>query len=127
MCYCTPERRTPVCQQCPPTMHKEIQRLSELLWGCRCIFCGEVVGKEAKAHDVADEVLKAHIKVCPDHPVNGLRRALETAIAIVKATGPQPPLDTHRCGPESNCDTSCQEWAAFCKVIEGLEAPLKGV
>lgn len=77
MCYCKPEIRTPYCPNCTSAMYQEIQRLNELLWGCRCIFCGEVVGRENKNQDIADDVLKAHIKVCPDHPVNKIRLGIE--------------------------------------------------
>ena len=47
----------------------EIERLSDLLciapayWGARCVFCGEVIGKEKKNQDIADE------KSCPKHPL----------------------------------------------------------
>ena len=47
----------------------EIERLCELLWGSRCVFCGEVVGKEKKNQDIADEVLRKHVEACPKHPL----------------------------------------------------------
>ena len=43
-------------------LEAENKRLSDLLWGARCVFCGEVIGKEKKNQDIADEVLRQHIK-----------------------------------------------------------------
>ena len=43
-------------------LEAENERLSDLLWGARCVFCGEVIGKEKKNQDIADEVLRQHIK-----------------------------------------------------------------
>ena len=54
-------------------LQAEVLRLSELLWGMRCIYCGEVVGKDKQNQDVAEEVLKAHIQQCDKHPVQALR------------------------------------------------------
>jgi predicted nucleic acid-binding Zn-ribbon protein len=48
---------------------KEIERLSELLWGMRCVYCGEIIGKDKKNQDVAVEMLKAHVESCPKHPL----------------------------------------------------------
>ena len=47
----------------------EVERLSELLWGSRCVYCGEIVGKDRKNQDVADDVLRKHVDVCPKHPL----------------------------------------------------------
>ena len=56
---------------------KEIERLSDLLWGARCVFCGEVIGKEKKNQDIADEVLRQHIKSCPKHPLTIARARIK--------------------------------------------------
>jgi len=55
------------------TLKAENQRLSELLWGSRCIYCGEIVGKDRQNQDQADEILKAHILACEKHPVSVLK------------------------------------------------------
>lgn len=47
----------------------ENYRLSELLWGSRCVFCGEVLGKDRKNQDIADEVLREHVMSCLKHPL----------------------------------------------------------
>jgi hypothetical protein len=54
-------------------LQAEVARLSELLWGCRCVYCGEVVGKDKKNQDLADDVLRQHVEVCPKHPVATLK------------------------------------------------------
>lgn len=46
----------------------EVKRLSELLWGSRCVYCGEVVGKDKQNQEIADDFLRKHIEVCPKHP-----------------------------------------------------------
>ena len=55
---------------------REAGRLSELLWGSRCVFCGKVVGAERKNQEIADETLREHVRNCPEHP---LRDALDQA------------------------------------------------
>jgi regulator of replication initiation timing len=55
----------------------EVERLSELLWGARCVYCGEVVGKERKNQDLGDADLRAHIEACPNHPVAALKAEVE--------------------------------------------------
>jgi len=54
-------------------LRDEVARLSELLWGCRCVYCGEVVGKDKKNQDLADDVLRQHVEVCSKHPVATLK------------------------------------------------------
>ncbi len=46
----------------------EIERLSGLLWGGRCVYCGEVVGKDRQNQDLSDDVLREHVRACPKHP-----------------------------------------------------------
>ena len=58
-------------------MQKEIDRLSDLLWGSRCVYCGEVVGVDRKNQDVADEVLRKHVKGCPKHPLGAALARVE--------------------------------------------------
>jgi len=65
----------------------EIERLCELLWGSRCVFCGEVVGKEKKNQDIADEVLRNHVEAHPKHPLSVARariKELEHSKAILQ-------------------------------------------
>src|SRR6185295_17572051 len=45
-------------------LRAEITRLSELLWGSRCVYCGEIVGKDKQNQDQADEVLRKHVWNC---------------------------------------------------------------
>ncbi len=58
-------------------LEAENERLSDLLWGARCVFCGEVIGKEKKNQDIADEVLRQHIKSCPKHPLTIARARIK--------------------------------------------------
>ena len=58
-------------------LEAENKRLSDLLWGARCVFCGEVIGKEKKNQDIADEVLRQHIKSCPKHPLTIARARIK--------------------------------------------------
>lgn len=58
---------------------EEVERLSLILWGARCIYCGSTVGPEKRNQDIGDEELRQHIKVCPQHPlpkaIDAMRRA----------------------------------------------------
>jgi hypothetical protein len=58
---------------------KENERLRDLLYGAKCVYCGEVVGKETKNQDLADDVLKAHIANCPKHPLTTALRERDEA------------------------------------------------
>ena len=55
----------------------EVKRCYELLCGARCVYCGEVVGRDRQNQEIADEVLKRHIETCPKHPVAVLRKRVE--------------------------------------------------
>ena len=83
---------------------REVERLSELLWGSRCVYCGEVVGKDKHNQDIADEVLREHVRKCPKHPlaaaeaeVNRLREAAEELLTVAELRGdsdlPHPSAD----------------------------------
>jgi len=65
-------------------LEAEVERLSELLWGSRCIYCGEVVGRDRKNQDIADDVLREHTKVCKKHPVADLQSKLKLAVEALK-------------------------------------------
>jgi len=66
-----------LCQPVLAKKNMEIERLSNLLWGSRCIYCGEVVGKDMKSQDIADDILRKHIEDCPKHPVSVLKKELQ--------------------------------------------------
>lgn len=55
-------------------MKAEVERLSQLLWGSRCVYCGETIGKENKNQDIADDFLKEHVSQCEKHPAFILRK-----------------------------------------------------
>lgn len=57
-------------------LRSEVERLCGLLYGARCVYCGEVVGKETLNQDLADDVLRKHVEVCPKHPASQLRAEL---------------------------------------------------
>ncbi len=66
----------------------EVERLSALLYGARCIYCGWVASPESRNQDIGDAELQAHIEVCEKHPVRQLRANLEaaqTALATARA------------------------------------------
>lgn len=52
---------------------EEIQRCHKLLWGVQCACCGEIIGKDKQSQDVSLEVLKAHIEICPEHPLSAVK------------------------------------------------------
>lgn len=53
-----------------------------------------------------------------------LRTALITAINMLKHYGEQPP--DHSCGPESNCDQLCADYANFEQQMFKLKKALEG-
>ena len=63
-------------------LEAENERLSQLLWGARCVYCGEVVGKERKNQEIGDADLRAHVEVCPNHPATKLKARIEAALAL---------------------------------------------
>ena len=69
-------------------LKEEIKRLCELLYGARCVYCGEVVGKETLSQDLADEVLRKHVLVCEKHPASALKERLERAEKLLKECEP---------------------------------------
>lgn len=65
-------------------LRAEVERLNGLLYGARCVYCGEVVGKETKNQDLADEVLRQHVLVCPKHPLTCLRARVEADLVLLE-------------------------------------------
>lgn len=47
----------------------EVTRLYSLIYGDSCAYCGELIGAEMRNQDVSLEMLKAHVRVCPKHPL----------------------------------------------------------
>lgn len=58
---------------------QENTRLGSLLYGGRCVYCGEVVGVDTLNQDLSDEVLKEHIKTCAAHPYVQMKDRAEAA------------------------------------------------
>ena len=52
-----------------PNLIDELKAARELLWGSRCVYCGEIVGKDRQNQDIADDVLRKHVDACPKHPL----------------------------------------------------------
>lgn len=78
-------------------LQKGVERLSELLWGARCVYCGEIIGNDRKNQSVADDALKNHIKSCPEHPLSKSEaRVTELEEALKQVGGASCRL--HRCG-----------------------------
>lgn len=72
-------------------LEEENKRLSELLWGSRCVYCGETLGLDKKNQDIADEVLQKHIEQCSLHPVSTLKtenKQLQKDIEHLKSSLP---------------------------------------
>lgn len=61
----------------------EVERLSNLLWGSRCVYCGEVVGKDKQNQDIADEILRNHVETCPKHPLSQAKGEIERLRGIL--------------------------------------------
>lgn len=61
------------------TAEQENARLNSLLYGGRCVYCGEVVGADTLNQDLSDEVLKEHIKTCAAHPYVRMKERAEAA------------------------------------------------
>ena len=51
-------------------LRTENERLTRLLFGIRCVYCGEVVGQDQLSQDLADDVLRRHVEQCEKHPLN---------------------------------------------------------
>jgi CRISPR/Cas system CSM-associated protein Csm2 small subunit len=66
-------------------LDEEIGRLNGLLYGARCVYCGEVVGKEKQNQHLADDVLREHVEVCPKHPVSKLKAEVERLREVLRA------------------------------------------
>lgn len=64
---------------------QENTRLSSLLYGGRCVYCGEVVGVDTLNQDLSDEVLKEHIKTCAAHPYVQMKERAEKAESALTA------------------------------------------
>ncbi|NTU49492.1 MAG: hypothetical protein HGA87_01110 [Desulfobulbaceae bacterium] len=47
---------------------KENERLSSLLYGGRCVWCGTVIGADKQNQDISDEELRQHVLNCEKHP-----------------------------------------------------------
>lgn len=53
--------------------------VQDLLSGCvvNCVYCGHSYGPDPGTPVAMGEVLKAHVEVCPDHPMSKLRKGAE--------------------------------------------------
>lgn len=57
----------------------EVERVYQLLWGSRCVYCGVIAGADKQNQDIADAALKNHIESCTEHPMFKLRAQLAEA------------------------------------------------
>lgn len=67
------------------TVTEERNKAYDLLWGARCIYCGDVCGKDKQNQEIGDEVLKAHIEQCPKHPVTKLKAERDALVKHLEA------------------------------------------
>lgn len=61
-----------------------------------CVYCGHRYGPNDKVPGAMADVLKAHVEVCPEHPMSALTRQLQEAVEL---------LALSRC-PDEDCDGS---------------------
>jgi len=91
------------------SLEQELAEARELLWGSRCVYCGETVGPDKKNQDIADEVLRKHVETCEKHPVAALRARLVLTEAVVEAADDEHPnewIETEGLGGR-NCHMEC--------------------
>lgn len=62
----------------------EIRRCYELLWGSRCVYCGETVGADRQNQDIADDVLRKHVERCEKHPAAMLRALVQELVGALE-------------------------------------------
>lgn len=63
----------------------EIKRCYDLLFGGRCVACGEVIGKDKQNQQISDEELMQHILTCPKHPLAEMKRNYDLALDVIAA------------------------------------------
>ncbi|VVB53310.1 Uncharacterised protein [uncultured archaeon] len=56
--------------------------------------------------------------------IEELEDCLRGAILYLEHGPPIPPMSDHHCGPDSNCDTDCVNWA-YCKWLNDAKGLLK--
>ena len=84
-------------------LEKENQRMSMLLWGFKCAYCGEIVGSEFQNQDISEEILKAHVDKCPKHPMNNLKCCGNCAHKFPDYTGDYCELSTNDVSSREYC------------------------
>lgn len=45
-----------------------VERQNSLLYGGRCVYCGEVVGADTQNQVLSDDALRRHVENCSSHP-----------------------------------------------------------
>jgi hypothetical protein len=50
-------------------LEAEVATLCDLLWGARCVYCGEIVAKDKQNQRISDAELRKHVETCPKHPL----------------------------------------------------------
>ena len=101
---------------------REIEEQSELLLRAR-----QLAGRwEQAAYEILAQMIEMRGK--RDELVQtgrALHDSLTTAVKFLKDGPPAAPPLGHVCGPEGNCNGGCHAWAAFCEIVDGMEAVLK--
>lgn len=64
------------CMNAADEAKAEVERCHKLLYGMRCVYCGETVGAEMKSQDIGNEMLKAHVEKCAQHPAFFLKQRI---------------------------------------------------
>ncbi len=75
-------------------IEEENDRMSSLLWGSRCVYCDEVIGKDRKNQDISDDELKKHVRMCTKHPYGEMRAKHD--ILYEKLSGLETKQDRYR-------------------------------
>jgi hypothetical protein len=70
---------------CPGCGHEaEIERLTGLLMGACCVYCGFISAPDVPNQEIGYEILKAHIATCEKHPLTQMRRERDVTLAEVE-------------------------------------------
>lgn len=64
----------------------EIARITKLLCGATCVYCGYIAEPEVLTQDIGNDILKAHIAGCEKHPLTQARKQIATLQATLEAT-----------------------------------------
>lgn len=110
-------------------LQSEQTRLNQLLYGGRCVYCGEVVGQDKQNQDLGDEVLRQHVAVCKKHPLNQVKK--DNKLLHDKVTALESELAEARL-IKTDTLTEREKWLMRRAWVEGwdvgnLHDPIKGM